>query len=65
MMKRPKVIPGFHAVEFKNEMQAILRAKLAGLSGEERLRKIQEMVENGPFADWWKRAMEAQAAKRA
>jgi hypothetical protein len=64
-MITPEPIPGFHAVEFKNEMQAILQAKLAGLSGAEKLRKIREIVENGPFADWWKRMQEAQAANRA
>ena len=60
-----EIIPGFRALEFKEQAQARVQAELEGLSGEDLVRKIQEMVENGPFADWWKRMKEAQAAKRA
>ena len=59
------IIPGFRALEFKEQVQARVQAELEGLSGEEIVRKIREMVENGPFADWWKRMQEAQAAKRS
>ena len=59
------IIPGFRALEFKEQAQARVQAELEGLSGEEIVRKIREMVENGPFADWWKRMQEAQAAKRS
>jgi hypothetical protein len=64
-MKTPEPIPGFHAVEFKEGAQALVQPQFEGLSDEQLLRKIHEMVEDGPFADWWKRAVEAQAAKRA
>ena len=64
-MIRPKPIKGFHALEFKDEMQARVQAELAGLSGEEKLRKIQEMVESGPFAEWWEKARAKQELRRA
>jgi hypothetical protein len=64
-MIRPKPIEGFHALEFKDEMQARVQAELAGLSGEEKLRKIQEMVETGPFAEWWHRMQAEQELRRA
>ena len=61
----PEVIPGFRALEFKEQAQARVQAQLEGLSGEELVCKIREIVESGPSADWWKRMQEAQAAKRA
>ena len=60
----PEVIPGFRVLEFKEQAQARVQAQLEGLSGEEVVCKIREIVENGPFADWYKRALEAQATKR-
>ena len=64
-MVKPEPIEGFHALKFKEEMQLRVQAALSGLSGEQKFRKIREMVENGPFAEWWKRMQEAQAAKSA
>ena len=46
------------AIKFKEEMQAKLEEKLAGLSPEERVRKIRELVEDGPFGDLWKKLHE-------
>ena len=48
-------IPGFDALKFKDEMQARVQAELDGLTPEEQVRRIRENVENGPFADLWKR----------
>jgi hypothetical protein len=64
-MIRPKPIKGFHALKFKEEMQARVQAELAGLSGEEKLSKIREMVETGPLADWWHEMLARQEVRRA
>lgn len=64
-MKKPEVIPGFKALEFKDEMQALVQAELAGLTGEERLRKIREMVETGPLAEWWKKMQASKEIRKA
>ncbi len=55
--------PGFKALEFKEEAQARVQKELKGLSPEERIKKIQEDVETGPYADWWKRAKAAHQAR--
>lgn len=65
MMKKPEVIPGFKALVFKEEMQARVQAELAGLSGEERLRKMREMLEAGPLAEWWHKMQAKQKVRRA
>ena len=53
------------AIKFKEEMQAKLEEKLAGLSPEDRRRKIREMVETGPFAELWQRLPEAKVHSAA
>ena len=58
------VIPGFKALEFKEQAQDRVQAELEGLSDEDLVRKINEMVEAGPFADWWKKMRAAQDARR-
>lgn len=63
-MKKPKIIPGFKALEFKEQAQARVQAELAGLSGEEKVRKINELVEAGPLGDWWRKMRAAQKARR-
>ena len=62
---KPEVIPGFKALEFKEQAQARVQAELEGLSGEELIRKINEMVESGPLADWWHRMQAKQELRRA
>ncbi len=47
------------ALKLKDELQAKLDEKLQGLSPEEEIRKLRELVENGPFGDLWKRLREA------
>jgi hypothetical protein len=64
-MRRPEPIKGFSAIKFKEEMQALLRAELEGLSDEEKLRRIREIAESGPRGEMWKKARERQEAKRA
>lgn len=61
---KPEIIPGFKALEFKEQAQARVQAELAGLSGEEKLRKINEMVETGPLGDWYRSMRAAQEARR-
>ena len=64
-MIRPKPIEGFHALDFKEEAQARVQAELEGLSGEELVRKIHEMVETGPLAEWWKKMQATHEVRRA
>ena len=56
-------IPGFKALKFKDEAQARVQEELEGLSPEERIRKINDDIEHGPFADWWRRVKDAKLAK--
>jgi hypothetical protein len=56
----PETIPGFKVLDFKEQAQARVQAELEGLSDADMVRKIRELVESGPFADWWKKAQEAQ-----
>lgn len=42
------------ALKMKEECQAKVREELAGLSGEERIRKMRELLETGPLGGWWK-----------
>ncbi len=53
------------ALKLKEELQAKLNEKLKGLSPEEEIRKIRELVENGPFGDLWKRLREARTRSAA
>ena len=64
---KPEIIPGFKALEFKEQEQAQARvqAELEGLSGEDLVRKINKMVETGPYADWWKKMLARQEVRRA
>lgn len=62
---KPEVIPGFKALEFKEQAQARVQAEIEGLSGEDLVRKIDEMVEAGPFRDWWKKMLAKQEVRRA
>jgi len=62
---KPEIIPGFKALEFKEQAQARVQAELEGLSGEDLVRKINEMVETGPYADWWKEMQARQEVRRA
>ena len=56
MRKRTSIPPEqrLDAIKFKEEMQAKLEEKLAGLSPEDRTRKIRELAETGPLGEWWK-----------
>jgi len=58
-----KPIPGFKALKFKEEAQARVLKELEGLSPEERIRKINKDVENGPFGDLVKKWRSAKLAK--
>ena len=42
------------ALKLKDECQARVREELAGLEGEERDRKVRELLESGPLGEWWK-----------
>lgn len=64
-MIKPEPIEGFDALKFKDEMQACVQAELAGLTGEERLRKMREMLEAGPLAEWWHKMQAKQKVRRA
>ena len=64
-MIKPEPIEGFDAIKFKDEMQARVQAELAGLTGEERLRKMREMLETGPLAEWWKEMQDRKEMRRA
>ena len=50
-------------MEFKEQAQAQVQAQLEGLSPEERIQKINDDVERGPFGDWWRCAKAAKLAK--
>jgi hypothetical protein len=54
-MTRLKIepIPGFSALRMKEELQQRVQEQLAGLSPEERLRALQAMVQEGPWAEKW------------
>lgn len=43
------------ALKMKDYCQAKVEKELAGLSPEERIRKIRDLVDNGPFGEWWKK----------
>jgi hypothetical protein len=64
-MIRPEPIEGFDAIKFKDEMQERVQAELEGLTGEERLRKMREMLESGPLAEWWAKMRAQQELRRA
>jgi len=53
------------AIKLKEECQRKMEEKLRGLTPDERIRKIREMVENGPFGELWKRRREAKAPSSA
>lgn len=53
------------ALKLKDELQAKLDEKLKGLSPEEEIRKIRELVEAGPFGELWKRLREAKTRSSA
>ena len=56
------------ALEMKDYCQAKVEEELAGLSPEERIRRIRELVENGPLGEWWKKLRsrdEREAGKRS
>ncbi|MBI2844070.1 MAG: hypothetical protein HYX78_11780 [Armatimonadetes bacterium] len=60
---KPKPIPGFSALKFKEEAQARVQAELDGLSPEEEVTKLNEMVLKGYFGEWWKRKRAEQRAE--
>ena len=64
-MLKPEPIEGFDAIRFKDEMQARVREELAGLTGEERRRKMREMLEAGPLGEWWKKMQAEQEVRKA
>jgi hypothetical protein len=57
-------IPGFSALKFKAEVQEEIQAELAGLTPEQRIRKIRQDIEKGPLGDWWKQLRAAKRAER-
>ena len=63
MRKKANIPPELRvdAIQLKDYCQAKVREELAGLTGEERDRKIKELVENGPLGDWWKSLPRAKA----
>jgi hypothetical protein len=46
-------IPGFSALQMKEELQRRVQEQLAGLPPEERLRALHAMVQEGPWAEKW------------
>jgi hypothetical protein len=50
------------ALKLKDELQAKLDEKLRGLPPEEELRKMREIVEEGPLGDFWRRLGPSDAA---
>ena len=64
-MLKPEPIEGFDALKFKDEMQTRVREELAGLTGEERHRKMREMLEAGPLGEWWKKMQAKQEVRKA
>ncbi len=67
MRKKTNIPPELRvdAIKLKQHCQAKSEEKLAGLSPEERRRKIRELVEAGPFGELWKRLPEAKAHSSA
>ena len=53
------------ALKMKRECQAKVREELAGLSGEERIRKMRELLEAGPLGEWWKSLPKAKTCSSA
>jgi hypothetical protein len=55
LMTKLKVepIPGFSALQMKEELQRRVQEQLAGLSPEERRRALQSMLLEGPWAEKW------------
>lgn len=64
-MTKLEPIKGFRAIQFKEEMQAFLQAELAGLSDEEKLKKIREIAEHGSLSEWWREMQTQQELRRA
>jgi len=54
----------FDCIEFKRAAQARIYEQIKDLSPEEELAYYHRAVEEGPFAEWWKRASAATAARR-
>ncbi len=54
----------FDAVAFKDEMQRLAEERLAGVPPGERLERIREAVESGPFGEWWKGLPRAPVRRR-
>jgi hypothetical protein len=57
-----KIIPGFSALEFKEEAQKRVRDDTTDMTPEERLRYFREAAETGPFAERWRRLPVAAAS---
>ncbi len=55
---------GLDALKIKEDAQRKLQEELAGLSDEERIRKIRRMAEEGTLGDWWKQAKSGRRRKR-
>ena len=53
------------ALKLKDYCQAKVREELAGLEGEERDRKIRELLESGPLGEWWKSLPKAKTRSSA
>lgn len=53
------------ALKLKDECQARVREELAGLEGEERDRKVRELLESGPLGEWWKSLPRAKTSASA
>jgi hypothetical protein len=53
------------ALELKDECQARVREELAGLEGEERDRRVRELLESGPLGEWWKSLHKAKTPSAA
>jgi hypothetical protein len=53
-----KIKKGFDCVEFKHQVQAERYEKTRHMSTEEWRLYIQESIENGPLADFWRRLQE-------
>jgi hypothetical protein len=54
----------FDALKVKEEIQGKVQGELAGLSSEERIRRIRRMAEEGTLGDWWKQAKSGRRQRR-
>jgi hypothetical protein len=63
-MTKPKA---FDCVQMKNEIQARLAKKYAGLTLAERSERIEHELatSDDPIAIWWRKVREVNAARRA